>query len=319
MDQSVKELHEKRSKMWEGSIANHRKYIDDATGIFTDKFTQDRNCPVCDAHNELELFYKEGGRYVKCNECSMVYINPVFTDDALEDYYRTNHDLQGEIVESDTEFYSGLYNKGLDGIEKVLQKRGQILDIGCSSGIFLDTAKGRDWKTFGVELNQTEAKYAQNKGHIVFNDLLHRIDFDTRFDAVSLWDVFEHLKNGEAYLNHLKNLLLPEGVIFLQIPSSDSLAAKILHEKCNMFDGLEHVNLYGVTTIKQLAEKCGLEILSMETVISEIGVINNHLSYENPYFGNTDNKTNIAGLIDETTLHNRLMGYKLQVIMGARK
>lgn len=57
-----------------------------------------------------------------------------------------------------------------------------------------------------------------------------------------------------------------------------------------MYDGLEHVNLYGVNTIKQLA-KCDLEVLDLKTVISEIGVINNFLGYENPYLNeNAKNK-----------------------------
>jgi hypothetical protein len=86
-----------------------------------------------------------------------------------------------------------------------------------------------------------------------------------------------------------------------------------------MFDGLEHVNLYGVNTIKILAEKCGLEVLSLKTVISEIGVLNNYLNYEHPYFGSTTNKKFILNLIDEETLHKNLMGYKLQVILGANQ
>ncbi|MBU2430945.1 MAG: class I SAM-dependent methyltransferase, partial [Proteobacteria bacterium] len=81
----------------------------------------------------------------------------------------------------------------------------------------------------------------------------------------------------------------------------------------------EHVNLYGVNTIKQLADKCGLKILDIQTVISEIGVINNYLNYEDPYLGSINNKINIPGLIDEAQLNERLMGYKLQVVLGEMK
>ena len=319
MNQTVKELHEKRMRMWEESMKNHEKYIDSKTGIFLEKYTEQRSCPVCESNNELEIFYKEGGRYVKCQECSMVYINPVFRDSSIKEYYEGNHTEQAEVVESDTDdFYVNIYNGGLDNISKFIENLSSILDIGCSSGTFLDLCKEKNIGTFGVELNQAEYEYVKRKGHTVYNELLENIQFEEKFDAITMWDVFEHIKDGEFYLNLMKTHLTENGVIFLQIPSSDSLAAKILREHCNMFDGLEHVNLYGVETIKKLAEKSGLEVLSLKTVISEIGVMNNYLNYEDPYLGGTTNKKFISNLIDEEEIHKSLQGYKLQVILGKK-
>ena len=315
MEQTVKELHQERNKLWNASIANHAKYIDAQTGLFEARWTEYRSCPVCGQDNSIKAFEKEGGEYVKCMACEMIYINPVFTDSAITHYYQTNHSIQSEIVENSDSFYIDLYNQGLDSIEKISPK-GSVLDIGCSSGVFLDVAKIRAWNTHGIELNQKEFEFAKNKGHNVHNTLLETIDFKEHFNAITMWDVFEHIKDGEFYLKAMAKLLKKDGVIFLQIPSADSLAAKILQEKCNMFDGLEHVNIYGVRTITQLAEKCNLKVLSLKTVISEIGVLNNYLSYEHPYLGNTKNKTYIPDLIDEKTLHEKLLGYKLQVVLG---
>ncbi len=319
MSQTVKELHEKRMKMWNESMKNHAKYIDSKTGIFLEEYTEDRVCPVCQNHNELEVFYKEGGRYVKCKDCRMVYINPVFKDSAIKSYYESNHTEQADVVESDTDdFYVNIYNGGLDDLSKLVSKVSKLLDIGCSSGTFLDLSKKRDIATYGIELNHAEYEYAKSKGHDVYNELLENIKFDEKFDAITMWDVFEHIKDGEFYLNLMQSLLSDNGVIFLQIPSADSLAAKILREHCNMYDGLEHVNLYGVETIKKLAQKCDLEVISIKTVISEIGVINNYLNYENPYLGNTNNRKFIPNLIDERQIHETLQGYKLQVILGRK-
>ncbi len=320
MSKTVRELHEKRMKMWDKSISNHKRYIDKNTGVFSEEYTENRSCPVCNSKNELEMFYKEGGRYVKCKDCSMVYLNPVFKDSAIQDYYEGNHTEQAEVVESDTDnFYVNIYNGGLDDIQKLLPSVSNILDIGCSAGTFLDLSQKRSLRTFGVELNQQEYELAKEKGHYVYDELLEKINFNNKFDAITMWDVFEHIKDGEFYLNQMKKLLSNDGVIFLQIPSSDSLAAKILRVDCNMFDGLEHVNLYGVETIKALAEKCELEVISLKTVISEIGVMNNYLNYEDPYLGSTTNKKFISNLIDENKLHASLQGYKLQVILRKKQ
>ena len=319
-NQTVKELHEKRMKMWDESIENHKKYIDSNTGLFLDKFTKIRTCPVCSSENYVSVFAKEGGTYVKCQDCTMIYLNPVFTNEAIVDYYQTNHTEQSEVVESDTDnFYTDIYNSGIQTIKRNNPSLSKILDIGCSAGTFLDLAKQQNLTTYGVELNKAEFEFVKKKGHKVFNELLENISFNTKFDAITMWDVFEHIIDGEFYLNTMKELLEENGVIFLQIPSSDALAAKILQEHCNMYDGLEHVNIYGVETIKKLANKCNLEVLNLKTVISEIGVINNFLGYENPYLGNTTNKEFIPNLIDEKRLHETLQGYKLQVTLGKRK
>lgn len=316
MTPTVKELHKKRSKMWDASIGNHDKYLDKNTGLFSTRYTEERNCPVCDSSHDLKLFDKEGGTYVKCRDCMMIYLNPVFNDDALTDYYERNHTIQSEIVESDTDnFYVNIYNRGLESIIETTTDRASILDIGCSSGAFLDLAKKRGLQTYGLELNKAEYQIAKDKGHQVYNELLENVHYEEKLNAVSLWDVFEHIKDGEYYLNTIKKILSKNGIIFLQIPSSDALAAKILRERCNMFDGLEHVNLYGAETIRKLADKCHLEVVGMKTVISEIGVLNNYLNYEDPYLGNTTNKQYIPNIIDEAKLHKELLGYKLQVIL----
>ena len=309
-----KEIHEERLKMHNANMANRKQYFDPATNAFYTELLEERVCPTCKENYEQFLFLKDGGRYVKCTHCDMVYLNPVFKDENLEKYYRNNHDLQSEIVANDSEFYTTIYGKGLDAIEKSVSK-GAILDMGCSAGIFLDLAKKAGWETFGVELNEREASYASAKGHTVFNQFLSEVTFEKPLDAICLWDVFEHLKDGETYLDDMKPLLTNNGVVFLQIPSADALAAKILQEKCNMFDGIEHVNLYSYKSISKLAEKCGYVIESCETVIGEIGIMNNFLNYDDPYFGNSQNTSTFLNTLDEQWLHAQKMGYKMQLVL----
>ncbi|MEZ5379145.1 MAG: methyltransferase domain-containing protein [Acidimicrobiales bacterium] len=315
---TVGELHtSNRADMWNASMQSHLPYLDTATGLFKEEFTRDRPCPVCGGANETALFVKEGGRYVRCTDCTMVYLNPVFTDEALTDYYRNNHVEQSVVVEADRAFYEGLYTQGLASAEKYTSK-GWILDIGCSSGVFIDLAKSRGWKTSGLELNRQEAALARAKGHTVQERPIAEATFDKKFNVISLWDVFEHIADGGAQLDLMQANLTDDGVMLLQIPSADSLAARMLQEKCNMFDGLEHTNLYGVASLARLVESKGLEILNIESVISEIGVMNNHLAYDGLYTGASDNFETLMDLVDARTVLDKLLGYKLQVVIGRK-
>lgn len=320
MNKSVKQLHQGRMKMWEESMSNHARYIDAETGLFDEKYVEERACPVCRSNQPVHLFDKAGGTYVKCGRCAMVYLNPVLKDEELTAYYNLNHTVQSEIVENDPDnFYSKIYSQGIGSIRQALPGAKTILDIGCSSGVFLDIARDEGLETYGIELNNKEMEIARRKGHRVYNEQLEHIDFPVKFDVITLWDVFEHIKNGGVYLAMIKQMLAPNGVLFMQIPSSDALAAKILQEKCNMFDGLEHVNLYGTATIETLAHSAGFEIIDLKTVISEIGVINNYLNYDDPYLGDTTNTGCIPHLLNEDELHKARLGYKMQIsLRGVR-
>ncbi len=186
---------------------------------------------------------------MKCNHCQMCHLNPVFTDDSLTKFYNGNNTAQSEAVQNESGFYNRIYSKGLNAIKKFISS-GAILDIGCSTGYFFDLAEGDGWKTWGVELNKAEICAALKKGYQVFNEHLEKVHFSEKFNAISLWDVFEHIKDGNKYLRLMKNLLAPIGVLFLQVPNFQSLASRALQEKCNMFDGLEdedtlHKNLLG--------------------------------------------------------------------------
>lgn len=312
---ATRAMHLKRKAMWDASMQNHARYIDTETRLFSDIYTEERKCPACNSDDHTFLFYKSGGTYVTCNECKMIYLNPVFKDNALEQYYRSNHQLQGETVASDFEFYAGLYSKGLNSIEQHLDSAGRILDIGCSTGTFLDIAEKSGWNCHGLELNESEARIARGKGHSIQENFISTAKFAENFDAITLWDVFEHIKDGFGFLSEAKRLLRPSGIVFLQSPNRDSLAARVLQVKCNMFDGLEHVNLYGFDSLSKLCERAGFEVISYETVISEIGVINNYLGYEDPYLGFSKNTQNVIGTIDESWIYSNKMGYKFQACL----
>ena len=318
MNRIVKEIHNKaRIDMWDQSIENHNFFIDNSTGFFRDEFIEERACPACQKNQTNKLFVKSGGQYVKCISCAMVYLNPVFTDESLIQYYTNNKVEQGIVVADDMSFYHELYSQGLTSAHKKTE-RGNLLDIGCSTGIFLDVARDKGWNTFGLELNKIEFSVAKEKGHNVFNTLLEDIKFTNKFNIISLWDVFEHIKDGNKTLMLIKDLLTNDGVILLQIPSIDSLAARIMQDKCNMFDGLEHVNLYGVNSLKTLVDNNNLEILDIQSVIPELGVLNNHLNYQDPYKGDSNNFNSVLNLFSDEQVLNSLLGYKLQVVIGCK-
>lgn len=306
-------LHQQRRQMYEQTDHYRNSYVDASTGLIRSEIAETRHCPVCGSVNSETLFVKNGGQYTRCSDCSMVFLNPVLQDDALAEYYRRNNVAQAAAHESESAFYRRIYTAGLDLLHPHAV-RENLLDIGCSSGFFLDIARERGWVTAGVELNEQEVAIALGKGHEIWNGELAQLPPERRFTLITLWDVFEHIKNGVGYLTQLKGRLSPGGLVFLQIPSADSLAARIMRQQCNMFDGIEHVNLYGESTIRRTAERAGFDVLVVESVIDELKPLFNFLSYEHPYEGSFQFQPQFDFLTPEL-VRDRKLGYKLQVLL----
>jgi hypothetical protein len=106
--------------------------------------------------------------------------------------------------------------------------------------------------------------------------------------------------------------------VFIQSPSRDALAARMLQQACNMFDCLEHVNLYGRQSLSVVAQASGFDLVSFETVIPETGVMNNYLGYEHPYLGTTTQTKMLAGLVSSEQILSNQLGYKFQACLQMR-
>lgn len=313
---NAKTLHLQRKKAYQLVEDYHKKFIDQNTKNLKIDLSENRDCPVCNSNDNLFIMKKGASSYYKCNECTMVYLNPILNEMATIEYYTNLNTGQGDTVSSESNFYTEIYSMGLNSINKYAISKNTILDIGCSTGYFLDICKNNNWQTAGIELGISEGDIAKNKGHKIYTDLITDLDPSLTFDAITMWDVLEHIPDGLSQLNEIYKHLNKGGILFFQIPNSDALAAKILREKCRMFDGIEHTNLYNPKSIEKLVEFTNFEIKSINSVISEIAVMNNFLDYTDPYFGESQFSNNkLLNILDADTIHNNKIGYKLQVVL----
>ena len=102
---------------------------------------------------------------------------------------------------------------------------------------------------------------------------------DQSFDVVTLWDVLEHCAKPQVILNDIYRILRPGGALVIQVPNAWGLAPRILREQCNMFTGFSHINLYGPESLKRACEKEEYRRIKLQSVVSEISVINNYLNF----------------------------------------
>lgn len=98
---------------------------------------------------------------------------------------------------------------------------GSMLDIGCSTGEFIDALGWNKQNVYGMEISEYARKLAESKG-IKFTR--HLLNTDGFFDLVVFRGTIQHLSNPFEYISRANKVLKLGGhVLFLATPNTNSL------------------------------------------------------------------------------------------------
>ena len=270
-------------------------------------------CPTCEQKSSRKIFTKNGGDHSYCDNCNHIFLANCLKEDKLIEFYSGYPTSHLEWHKNESDFYNRIYQKGLDQIIPATPGT-KLLDIGCSSGYFLSLATEQGLETFGIEPNRSESDYAIENGIKVIGSTISDLHTDTKFDVITLWDVLEHIRGPVNYLREVRKFLNPNGVVFVQVPSSDSLAARVMRDACNMFDGIEHLTLFSARSVDIAFSNAGYLPIKKQTVISEIFALSNYLCYmTDPYLAENKNSS-LAEFLSADTIESSGLGYKIQAI-----
>ncbi len=268
---------------------NDDRWTDPGTGIIYPHFARKRPCPLCDADDYQALFVKNGFPHVKCRKCDFVYVNPILNGEEYAKLYRAE-DSWERVLETDAQIemqrLEADYN--LDIAELYLEKGADtaICDVGCGPGTLLARARERGYHVMGIEPNRRCHPLLEEKNIPFIGDFFPLPQPPDRlFDCVFFMSTLEHLPNPREILFEIRKLLKPGGLIYISVPNIDALVTRIMHEKSGVFGGHSHIGFFNNKTLAMLLEKTGFRVLEFETVITEVGVLKNYLSFQSPYFG----------------------------------
>jgi 2-polyprenyl-3-methyl-5-hydroxy-6-metoxy-1,4-benzoquinol methylase len=287
--------------------------VDPGTGLLRAELARERACPLCGKTAATLLFVKQGFRHVRCDECRMIYVNPVLQASAVRASYE-NEEAWTRVLFNDLQqsLDGKKFRYGLDLIAEHVGAPGRLLDVGCGPGFFLQVARAAGWTVTGVELNQRCVEHVRNLGIPVVDRLIEEANLpDRSYECVTMWDVLEHLIEPNRVLAELWRLLVPGGVLLVQVPNADALVTRLLHERSWTFGGDSHVNFYSPENLRRALVSARFEAVDCETIITELGTINNYLSYDDPYFGDAGP---VLDVLRPEFIHDRLLGSKLLAI-----
>ena len=145
----------------------------------------------------------------------------------------------------------------------------RLLDVGCSSGAFLGTATAAGLEVDGVEPSPEAAETARRAGYKVFGGTLEEARYpDAAFDAVTLIELVEHLREPRALLAECRRVLRPGGVVLVTTPNAASWTARALGAHWEVFSlrGMGgHVSFFNPGSLALLAARAGFAVSHFET------------------------------------------------------
>jgi len=238
--------------------------MDPCTGGLREELAVPASCCVCGSDVAAELFRKEGFRYVQCCRCGLVYVNPRLNDAETRRLYaeggRGAYQFEHFYLPSAEYRKRSLYPVRLDAIERHLGRIGRILDVGSSTGHFLQCARERGWEVYGIELAEYAARYARETlkiESVQCADLAEAGFAPGFFDAVTLWDVIEHVTEPRDLLRRIRELLRPDGMVFLHTPNAECFERVVLGPDMVNFAGDFHPVCYTKGSLRRLVEDAG--------------------------------------------------------------
>lgn len=224
------------------------------------------SCPLCGATDPSPV----GTRYrlpvVACRSCGLWYVEQRIRAADLprlysELYWTELMRLHG--YPQHVERYVFDYMAALERVRDLaphVRAGGAVLEIGCALGALVRRWRETGRHAVGLELDEAVARRARfYSGVPVYTSLDDVKEREPTFDAVVMYDVFEHLYDPVRELERLRPLMARDAVLLLETFRTDSEAFArdgIQHEDVKP---IEHPFMYRQSHIEELLRRAGLE------------------------------------------------------------
>lgn len=197
---------------------------------------------------------------VRCRRCDLGYVNPRPTAEQMKRYYPQTYYGQRHPFLADV--MMSLRARKL----RRHQADGTLLDIGCGRGDFILNCRRRGWEVAGVEQSHSPVMALKaSLGIEVYEpEHLEAIPAE-RFDVVTLWHVFEHLRDPAATLRQIRRTLRPGGMVLIEVPNFGGWQGRLGGPVWFHLDVPRHLYHFDKASLAKLLERQRLKPLRWQT------------------------------------------------------
>jgi SAM-dependent methyltransferase len=147
-------------------------------------------------------------------------------------------------------------------------REGRVLDIGSGYGFFRVALGEAGYEHEGLEVSEFARRVAAHSyGLSTHPGTLdeHWEAWESRYDAVTLFDLIEHLVDPESLLARVAHILRPGGVLGVKTPNLDCPEARVFGPHYHSLKR-EHLAFFSADSLTAMAREAGLEPLDVTSV-----------------------------------------------------
>ena len=233
-------------------------------------------CPICGSEKQhIVLEAKDHNvsndqfKIVECDDCSFRFTNPIPTEETIGEYYKSENYVSHSGTKKGlvNKVYHIVRNRAIKQKENLAKRNSKgksILDIGCGTGDFLGYCKTQNWKTLGLEPDESARKIAleNNKVEAKELDYLYQIE-ENKFDVISMWHVLEHVYNLNQDIEQYKKILKNDGTLIIAVPNCSSKDAGHYKSDWAAYDLPIYLYHFRPENMKQLFANHGMKVVEI--------------------------------------------------------
>jgi 2-polyprenyl-3-methyl-5-hydroxy-6-metoxy-1,4-benzoquinol methylase len=187
-------------------------------------------CDFCGTTERRVVFVKRGAAIehafaiVQCAGCSLVYVSPRVADHDIPRLYDAAY-YEGRGFDRTVSYAQQAREDGmspendaaLETLSELLDLAGtRTLDIGCGTGKLVSALAARGASAFGLESSAAGRAICASRGvEVIASDLFEPGLDGQRFEAITAIEVIEHVPSPTRFLQRIRELLRPGGILFL--------------------------------------------------------------------------------------------------------
>ncbi len=144
---------------------------------------------------------------------------------------------------------------------------GRVLDVGSGYGFFRVALGEAGYRHDGLEVSEFARRVAADSyGLHTYGGTLeeHWAAWESRYDAVTLFDLIEHLVDPARFLAQVAFVLRPGGVLGVKTPNLDCPEAEVFEPHYHSLKR-EHLAFFSADSLTAAAQAAGLEPVHLAT------------------------------------------------------
>lgn len=228
-------------------------------------------CPACGSKafepflTAEDFHYGNEGAYAvdRCRQCGLWALAPMPSPELLASFYPRNYYSFQPI--SAPSPWKLRFRRWLGLARETYLPRadrpGRLLDVGCGAGHYISELARKGWSVAGVEPSTSAARAGVAAGLDIRGGSIHDADFPpASFDVIRFNHSFEHIPDPEAVLGVVRRLIRKDGYLFIGVPNTAGLWARVF-TRWWWYIGLPvHTFGYDPRNLSQLLERSGFRV-----------------------------------------------------------